>query len=69
MKIKILNTQNEKEINKELEKLEKDRNIENIIPFKNKTWILHYEIDKEIESEIIKLREELEGLKEKENEY
>ena len=62
MKVKILNTQDEKKINKELEKIEKDREIENVIPFKNKTWILHYQGNEEIEKEIKSIREDLNKL-------
>lgn len=64
MKIKILNTQDEKKINKELEKIEnEDRDVENIIPFRNKTWILHYRGNKEeIEKEIKSIREDLNKL-------
>lgn len=61
MRVKILKTQEEEKINKEIEKLEKkDRLIEKIIPFGKKTWILHYEDNnKEVKS----IREAFEELK------
>lgn len=62
MRIKILNTQKEKEINKELESLEKERNIDNIIPFKSQTWILHFSLDKEFEKHFGELKKDYEEL-------
>ena len=66
MKIKILKHKDEKKINKEIERLEKDRNIENVFPFKNETWILFYPEYNEFEKELILLRKDLAELK-KEN--
>ena len=59
MRIKILNHQKEKEINKELKLLEKSRNISNVKFFSKKTAILHYPENKELEREISIIRNKL----------
>lgn len=66
MRIKILNHQDEKKINQELSKLEKDRIIEQIIPVGKKTWILHYEDNRELQNELKSIRNDFNELK-KEN--
>lgn len=63
MRLKILNSQKEKEINKELEKMEKDRNVDNIFPFKNKTWIISYADNKELKEELESIKNKLEELR------
>ena len=63
MRLKILNSQKEKEINKELEKMEKDRNVDNIFPFKNKTCIISYADNKELKEELESIKNKLEELR------
>lgn len=60
MRVKILDTQDEKTINKELEKIEDEREIVAIIPFGTKTWILSYQRDKQVIEEIKAIRKQIE---------
>jgi len=58
-----LKTQDEKEINRALERIEKTRCVDSVIPFWEKTWILHYSPPL-IKKEVKELRKELDKFKE-----
>lgn len=63
MRVKILNSQREIVINKELVRLEKgNRNVDSITPFGKKTFIFHYADDPDLEKQLISFRSDLDKL-------